>query len=159
MISHGKKLHSDLMETYGGLIKDMEAKLKRGESVPECLVKTMLTTQEEEELDLTDMAMLASAFMIGGMDSTSAMTQWCSAVISAYPEIQAKAHAELDRVVGRDRLPTLEDEKDLPYIHAIIKEVGRFHNPFWLGTPHLNTTDFSYRGYFIPKDTEIVVNA
>jgi hypothetical protein len=47
--------------------------------------------------------------------------QWFSALIPAYPEIQAKAHAELDRVVGRNRLPTIDDEKDLPYIHAIIK--------------------------------------
>jgi hypothetical protein len=47
--------------------------------------------------------------------------QWFSALIPAYPDIQAKAHAELDRVVGRNRLPTVEDEKNLPYIHAIIK--------------------------------------
>lgn len=47
--------------------------------------------------------------------------QWFSALIPTYPEIQAKAHAELDRVVGRDRLPTLEDKKNLPYIHPIIK--------------------------------------
>ncbi len=69
----------------------------------------------------------------------------------AYPEIQAKAHEELDRVVGRNRLPTIDDEKNLPFIHAIIKvsvsginyaaydstilqEVERCHNPFWLGT-------------------------
>lgn len=47
--------------------------------------------------------------------------QWFSALIPAYPEIQAKAHAELDRVVGRGRLPTVEDEKNMPYIHAIVK--------------------------------------
>jgi len=47
--------------------------------------------------------------------------QWFSALIPAYPEIQAKAHEELDRVVGRNRLPTCEDEKNMPYIHAIIK--------------------------------------
>ena len=47
--------------------------------------------------------------------------QWFSAIIPAYPEIQAKAHAELDRVVGRDRLPMIEDEQDLPYVRAIIK--------------------------------------
>lgn len=49
--------------------------------------------------------------------------QWFSAMIPAYPEIQKKAQDELDRVVGRDRLPTVEDEKNLPYCHAIIKEV------------------------------------
>lgn len=47
--------------------------------------------------------------------------QWFSALIPAYPQIQAKAHAELDRVVGRRRLPTVEDEENLPYIHSIIK--------------------------------------
>lgn len=50
--------------------------------------------------------------------------QWFSALIPAYPDIQAKAHAELDRVVGRNRLPTVEDEKNLPYIHAIVKVLG-----------------------------------
>ena len=47
--------------------------------------------------------------------------QWFSALIPAYPDIQAKAHAELDRVVGRNRLPDIKDEKNLPYVRAIIK--------------------------------------
>lgn len=101
--------------------------------------------------------------------------QWFSALIPAYPHIQQQAQMELDRVVGRNRLPTVEDEKNLPYIHAIIKvnltmssdpdsvlmvlqEVERCHNPFWLGTPHVNTKDFTYRGQFIPQDTVLVVN-
>ncbi|KAG6818699.1 hypothetical protein H0H93_002698, partial [Arthromyces matolae] len=69
MISRAKKLNEDLVETYGGLIKDIESKLKRGEPVPDCLTKTMLAAREEEELDDTDMAILASAFIIGGMES------------------------------------------------------------------------------------------
>ena len=65
---------------------------------------------------------------------------------------------QLDRVVGRDGLPTIEDEKDLPFCHAIIKEVERMHNPFWLGTPHVASEDFVYKGQFIPKDTVCVLN-
>lgn len=45
-------------------------------------------------------------------------------MIPAYPEVQRKAHEELDHVVGHDRLPTVEDGKNLPYCHAIIKEVS-----------------------------------
>ncbi|KAF8878782.1 cytochrome P450 [Infundibulicybe gibba] len=158
MSTRGKQLHADLVETYGGMINEIDTCMKRGDNVPDCLVKTMLLTREEEELDHLDMAILCSAFMIGGVETTASIMQWFSALIPAYPEIQAKAHAELDRVVGRGRLPTVEDEKNMPYIHAIIKEVERCHNPFWLGTPHVNTQDFTYRGQFIPKDTVVVLN-
>ena len=36
--------------------------------------------------------------------------------IAGRPDIQAKAWAELDRVVGRDRLPNEQDEKNLPSV-------------------------------------------
>ncbi|KAF4604487.1 hypothetical protein EYR40_003261 [Pleurotus pulmonarius] len=158
MTSRGKQLHKDLVETYGGMILDIEKRMKAGEKIPDCLVKTMIEVKEEEQLDHVDMSILCAAFMIGGVETTASIMQWFSALIPAYPEIQAKAHAELDRVVGRGRLPTVEDEKNMPYIHAIVKEVERCHNPFWLGTPHVNTQDFTYRGQFIPKDTVVVLN-
>ena len=44
-----------------------------------------------------------------------------------YPEIQRKAQAEIDRVVGRDRFPTLADQPDLPYTAALVKEVVRWN--------------------------------
>ena len=41
----------------------------------------------------------------------------------AHPRVVKRAHEELDRVIGSSRLPTFGDEKDLPYIRAIVKEV------------------------------------
>jgi cytochrome P450 len=84
--------------------------------------------------------------------------QWFSALIPSYPEVQRRAQEELDRVVGRDRLPDIEDEQNLPFCRAVIKEVERCHNPFWLGTPHVASEDFTYNGHFIPKDTVLVLN-
>jgi len=43
--------------------------------------------------------------------------------MTAFPEVQKKAQEELDRVVGSDRLPTLEDLENLPYVDALLKEV------------------------------------
>ena len=43
-----------------------------------------------------------------------------------YPETQRRAQAQLDAVVGPDRLPTLNDRSQLPYIDALLKEVMRF---------------------------------
>jgi hypothetical protein len=38
--------------------------------------------------------------------------------------MQARAQAEIDQVVGRDRIPNAADEKNLPYTRAIIKVCG-----------------------------------
>lgn len=42
-----------------------------------------------------------------------------------YPEAMRKGQEELDRVVGKDNLPTFEDRPKLPYIEAICKECLR----------------------------------
>ncbi|KAF9456426.1 cytochrome P450 [Collybia nuda] len=158
MTTRGKKLHNGFVETYGGMVRDIEARMNRGENVPDCLVKTLILNKESEKLEDIDMYIIASSLMIGGVETTSGIMQWFQALIPSYPDIQNKAHAELDRVIGRNRLPTVEDEKNLPYIHAIVKEVERCYNPFWLGIPHSSIQDFTYRGQFIPKDTVIVLN-
>lgn len=42
-----------------------------------------------------------------------------------FPEALKKIQAELDSVVGRDRMPTFDDKRSLPYLVAFIKEVNR----------------------------------
>ncbi|KAJ6622598.1 cytochrome P450 [Mycena sp. CBHHK59/15] len=158
MHSRGIRLRKATIALYGSLIKDLETKLKAGEHVPDCFAKKLQEVKEEENLDDLDITMLAAAFMIAGVETPSGLVQWFAAHISANPEIQKKAHDELDQVVGRDRLPTVEDQTNLPYCRAIIKEVQRYHNPFWLGTPHAVTEDFTYKGYHIPKDTVVICN-
>ncbi len=44
-----------------------------------------------------------------------------------YPEVQRKAQAEIDAVVGPDRIPTFSNRPDLPYIDAVVKEVLRWN--------------------------------
>jgi cytochrome P450 len=47
--------------------------------------------------------------------------------LALYPEVQKKAQAEIDAVVGPHRLPDFEDRPSLPYINAIVKESMRWH--------------------------------
>ena len=44
-----------------------------------------------------------------------------------HPETQRKAQAEIDRVIGNDRFPTLADMSSLPYTEALMKEVFRWN--------------------------------
>jgi len=158
MKRRGKQLHAALVDTYGRQVKRIERDMKNDVHVKGCLVKTMITRRDEEQLDDLDMAMLASAFMVGGVETTASIVQWFSALIPSHARIQRKAHEELDRVVGRSRLPTLEDEPNLHYCRAIIKEVERCHNPFWLGTPHAASKDLVCNDKLIPAGSVLVLN-
>ncbi|KAJ3481079.1 hypothetical protein NLI96_g7909 [Meripilus lineatus] len=154
----GNRLHDNFIKVYGAMILRVKARMDAGEDVPNCLVKTLLDTKEEESLDWEDMCMLAATFTIGGVHSTSSIIHWFLALIPSYPEIQARAHEELDRVIGQERWPTAEDAQSLPYLRAIIKEVQRLHPPFWVPTPHYSTEDFVYNGMYIPKDTVVILD-
>lgn len=43
-----------------------------------------------------------------------------------YPEVQAKAHAEIDSVIGTERLPSLIDKDRLPYVYSVLLECLRW---------------------------------
>ena len=75
-----------------------------------------------------------------------------------YPEVQKRAQAELDTIVGTGRLPTLDDEKSLPYISALIKECLRWKSVTPLGVAHLSIEEDEYKGYRIPKGSIVVSN-
>ena len=60
----------------------------------------------------------------GGADTTSAFLQTLVLALVNFPYVQVRAQEELDSVVGDERSPQLDDIERLPYIQAIIKEVG-----------------------------------
>ncbi|QRV76457.1 cytochrome P450 family protein [Ceratobasidium sp. AG-Ba] len=96
----------------------------------------------------------------GGADTTvSAISTFFISMIH-YPEIQKIAQAEIDRVVGHDRLPTYDDRSVLPYIEALYKEVLRWHPVAPLAIPHCldSVKDDIYRGMLIPKGCMVVPN-
>ena len=98
--------------------------------------------------------------------------------MSCYPEVQRKAQAELDAVIGPDRLPTLADRERLPYLNAVMLEVLRWIPVAPMGNasfssaeaypivtserapgfPHQLIEDDVHAGYFIPKGTLVMVN-
>lgn len=43
-----------------------------------------------------------------------------------HPEVQAKARAEIESVVGAERLPDFSDRPLLPYVESVMYEVMRY---------------------------------
>ncbi|KAK0223999.1 cytochrome P450 [Armillaria fumosa] len=76
-----------------------------------------------------------------------------------YPDVQRKAQALIDAVIGRKGLPTLDDRSSLPYIEAILKETLRWKPVSPLAFPHRTIADDVYKGYFIPKGSTVLPNS
>ena len=71
--------------------------------------------------------------------------------MTLHPEIFSEAQAEIDTVVGRDRLPELSDREKLPFLECVLKEVYRWNPPAPIAAAHRLMQDDFYEGYLIPK--------
>ncbi|KAJ3961382.1 hypothetical protein N0V92_001951 [Colletotrichum tropicale] len=78
--------------------------------------------------------------------------------MSLYPEVQRKAQAEIDQVVGQDRLPTFSDRPNLPYIQALLTELLRWQTVVPMSIPHMSSEEDIVNGYYIPKESVILPN-
>ncbi|KAI0724641.1 cytochrome P450 [Fomitopsis betulina] len=107
---------------------------------------------QEEERDIIGVAGLAY-----GAASDTTKTVLLAMVL--HSDVFAKAQEEVDRVVGRDRLPTQEDRPSLPFVECILKETYRWNPPVGLGVPHQTSDSHDeYGGYHIPADTTMITN-
>ncbi|KAM5539390.1 hypothetical protein V8D89_006842 [Ganoderma adspersum] len=101
---------------------------------------------------------VAAVVYEAGADTSVTTMEAAFLAMSLYPEVQKKAQAELDRVVGRNRLPNFDDLNYLIYINAIVKESLRWHTVAPLGFPHRTVKDDFFRGYFVPAGSIIIGN-
>lgn len=71
--------------------------------------------------------------------------------MTLHPEIFLDAQAEIDAIVGRQRLPQLSDRAKLPFLECILKEVYRWNPAAPIGAAHRLMKDDYYNGYLIPE--------
>ncbi|XP_078068394.1 cytochrome P450 1B1 [Mustelus asterias] len=91
-------------------------------------------------------------------DTLSTALLWMTLYLVWWPEVQRKVQEELDRVVGRQRIPSIEDQARMPYLRAFLHEAMRFSSFVSLTIPHATTRDTHLNGYRIDKGTVVFVN-
>lgn len=139
----------------------VKEKMSTGNMAP-CFVTETLNrarlSVEDDNVITTAVKEAASIAFAGGVETTTSTLLVFLLAMVLHPEAQAKAHAEIDRVVGKDRLPSFDDKPALPYVEGILRETLRWHPVFPLGVPSATTTSDIYKGYFIPKGVIVFKN-
>ncbi|OAX32518.1 cytochrome P450 [Rhizopogon vinicolor AM-OR11-026] len=100
----------------------------------------------------------SAALYTGGADTTVSALSSFMLFMALHPDIQRRAQAEIDEVVGKNRLPTSADQVCLPYVSAVLKEVLRVAPVARLGLPHRVLREDEYLGYRIPRGSTVIAN-
>ncbi|KIK62406.1 hypothetical protein GYMLUDRAFT_164416 [Collybiopsis luxurians FD-317 M1] len=98
-------------------------------------------------------------FYCAGSDTSLSALETFVLAMAQYPEVQRKAQAEIDRVIGTSRLPFFTDRPQLPYIEAVLREVYRWNPMGPIAEPHLVMAEDVYRDWVLPKGATVIANS
>ncbi|KAK8232213.1 cytochrome P450 [Phyllosticta capitalensis] len=125
----------------------------------ECYAKQLFAAAPKYNLSPEEISSLAGNLFGAGSDTSSSTLITFVLACCAFPDVLPAAREELDRVVGAARSPSLDDQADLPYINAFVKEVFRWRSVAIIGgQPHAPVADDEYNGWLIPKGTWVQGN-
>ncbi|XP_072166013.1 cytochrome P450 2U1-like [Diadema setosum] len=105
-----------------------------------------------------DLRQTLGDLFVAGTDTTATTLMWAILYLVLHPDVQRKVHEELDRAIGPDRMPTLEQRKDIPYTEAVLMEVQRMATIVPLAVPHASTCDTKLFDFDIPAGTLVLPN-
>ncbi|CAH2314083.1 cytochrome P450 2G1-like [Pelobates cultripes] len=128
---------------------------------PRDFIDVFLIKMEKEKNDPNtefiemNLIMIIHNLFIAGAEAVTSTIRHGMLITLKYPEIQDKIHQEIDQIIGHDRIPNLKDRANMPYTEATIHEIQRFCDLAPFNVPHQTTKNTEFRGYFLPKGTEV----
>ncbi|XP_076622110.1 putative cytochrome P450 303a1 [Colletes latitarsis] len=159
--------YKSFLETHQQLWKFLKDELDKHKNTftvesPRDLMDVYLTVLKSKNYSKTfsesQLLAICTDLFMAGSETTSKALSFCFLYLVLFPNVQKKAHEEIDRVIGRDRPPTLEDRTKMTYMNAIVLESVRMFMGRTLNVPHRALKDTSILGHRIPKDTMLIVN-
>ncbi|KAL6874161.1 hypothetical protein ACP4OV_014243 [Aristida adscensionis] len=144
--------------------RDSERRRRRqddGEVPAKDLLDMLFDMHEDEAAEMRLTRDNIKAFMLdifaAGTDTTTITLEWALSELINNPGVLRKAQAELDAVVGGDRLADETDVPRLPYLQAVAKETLRLH-PTGPLVVRRSMEACKVAGYDVPAGATVFVN-
>ncbi|KAI0240782.1 hypothetical protein L0F63_007283, partial [Massospora cicadina] len=152
-------LFNEILEEKRLAIKSGDKEAIINDPKTDLLTMMLLACEDEDtdfnEKDVRDNCMI---FLLAGHDTTAFTLAVTLHYLAIYPHIQEKARKEVLEILGPDKIPTVEQAKCMVYVSSIMKEAMRLY-PSVSRLPFRRAAKDTYLdGYFIPKDTEIMLD-
>ncbi|XP_062996453.1 cytochrome P450 2A5-like isoform X2 [Elgaria multicarinata webbii] len=123
----------------------------------DCFLVKMLQEKEKpnSEYFLRNLVATTLNVYFGGTETVSTTLRYGLLILLKHPEVEEKLHEEIDHVIGRNRTPNMADRAQMPYTEAVIHEIQRFTDMLPIALARRVVRDTQFRGYTIPKGTEV----
>ncbi|KZT03453.1 cytochrome P450 monooxygenase [Laetiporus sulphureus 93-53] len=155
---NASKLVSEMLDAPFAMVKQAMASGTASPSFASNLLQEVSSERPLTKQDDEDIKGVTGVLYGAAVDTTAASLEVFLLAMVLNPAVYKKAQAEIDRIVGKERLPEFDDRPSLPYIECLIKETYRWHTVVPLGLPHKSISRDSYRGYDIMAGSTIIPN-
>ncbi|KIJ19361.1 hypothetical protein PAXINDRAFT_7845 [Paxillus involutus ATCC 200175] len=153
------KLANDgLHGSYAWVKQQVDEGIARPSLVADAITRYRLEDDSKDLQPVQELKAAAASLYSAAVETTSSVLLVFAYFMMLHPEVQVRAQAEIDNVIGTQRLPDFEDRSALPYVDALLRETLRCHPVAPIGIPHATTEDDVYQGYYIPKGATIMAN-
>jgi cytochrome P450 len=118
----------------------------------------MALDEEGDGAGMTDRQVRDEAMTIflAGHETTANALSWMWYLLSQHPDVEARMHAEIDRVLA-GRLPAMDDMPRLPFVEKVVTESMRLYPPAWIiGRRAL--VEYEIAGYVAPARSVFVTS-
>ncbi|XP_060222438.1 cytochrome P450 2B1-like isoform X1 [Meriones unguiculatus] len=149
----------EILEYIGHNVEKHRATLDP--SAPRDFIDTYLLRMEKEksnqhtEFHHQNLVISVLSLFFAGTETSSTTLRYGFLLMLKFPHVAEKVQKEIDQVIGSHRLPTLDDRIKMPYTEAVIHEIQRFSDLVPIGGPRKVIKDTEFRGYLLPKNTEV----
>ena len=153
-----KRARADLDEIIYALIAERRESAEPGDDLLSLLMDARFADDDgnpsgagltDEQVRDETVTMFAA-----GHETTAVTLIWTCYLLATHPELQARFHAELDRVIG-DRAATLDDLPNLTFMDQALAEALRLYPPIWFWG-RMAFQPFDLGGYHIPAGAFIL---
>jgi len=93
-----------------------------------------------------------------GLETTSTMLEWAMSELLRHPHVMKKLQQEIESIVGQHGNVKESNLASMKYLHCVAKETLRLYPALPLALPHQSMEAVTIGGYYIPKQTTVIVN-
>ncbi|XP_004580108.2 cytochrome P450 2C1-like isoform X1 [Ochotona princeps] len=126
----------------------------------DCFIIKMKQEENNEQSEFTTESLIGCVtdLFVAGTETTSTTLRFGLLLLLTNPGVAATMQQEIERVIGRERIPSMQDRSRMPYTDAVMHEIQRYVNLIPNNVPRAATCNIKFRNYFIPKGTSMITS-